>query len=96
MDATYKMVKHQAENEISAAYRNVSVARQRIAVAKRAVEQAQISLQITEKRFAEGLVKTADLLDSEVMFTNAHLRWLKANYDYLVAFCEWEYATSID
>jgi outer membrane protein TolC len=96
MEASYKMAKLQAENEISAAHRNISVAKQRIAVAQRAVEQAQIGLQITEKRFAEGMAKTADLLDSEVMFTNAKLRWLKANHDYLVAISEWAYATSND
>ena len=94
MEASYKMAKLRAANEITAAQRNIAVAKQRIVVAKSAVEQAQASLQITEKRFAEGLAKTADLLDSEVMFTNARLRWLKANHDYLVAISEWVYATS--
>ncbi len=91
-DVQYRQATQQAKNEISAAWRNLQAAQKRIAVANKAVQQATESLHITEQRFREGLVKTADLLNRETMLTNARLRSLKAKHDYLVAASELDFA----
>ena len=88
----YQQAVHQARNQVAAAQRNLTAARQRIHVAQAAVQQAQESLNITRERFQEGLEKTADLLEKEVMRTRAQLRFLKARHDYNVALDELTFA----
>ncbi len=89
----HSQARQQAENEVAAAMRNIRAARQRIKVAEGAVQQARESLNIVEARFREGLEKTSELLDKEVMFTNAKLRLLKAVHDYNLALSEYELAS---
>ena len=89
----HRQALHQARNEYAAAQRGVHVSRKRIAVAEQAVAQARQSLHITEARYREGLEKTSDLLDREVMLTNARLRLLKAKHDYQLALSELTFVT---
>lgn len=81
-----------AKMEVRQAQRAVQSAQQRLGVAEAAVKQASESLRIVEERFREGLEKTSDLLDKEVMLTNARLRYLKARHDYAIAVSELQFA----
>jgi outer membrane protein TolC len=81
-----------AKMEVRQAQRAVQSAQQRLSVAESAVKQASASLRIVEERFREGLEKTSDLLDKEVMLTNARLRYLKARHDYAIAASELQFA----
>ena len=88
----YRQMAEQAKMETRQARRAVQAAEQRVAVAQSAVKQAGESLRIVEERFAEGLEKTSDLLDKEVMLTNARLRHLKARHDYAIAVSELQFS----
>jgi outer membrane protein TolC len=81
-----------AKMEVRQARRAVQSAQQRVGVAQSAVKQAGESLRIVEERFGEGLEKTSDLLDKEVMLTNARLRYLKARHDHAIAASELQFA----
>ncbi len=93
VQATYRMARLQAYNQLDAARRAIQLAWQRIQVSRRALQQAESSLHITEKRFQQGMARMADLLDAETRLTNSRLRWLRARHDYVLALNEWYYQT---
>ncbi len=88
----YEEAEATAKWEIKKAQRALQSANKRIQVAETAVTQAQESLHIIETRFEQGLEKTSDLLDKEVMLTNAKLRLLKARYDLIISKSELQFA----
>ncbi len=88
----YRQMEEQAKLEARQARRALQAAKQRVSVAESAVKQASESLRIVEERFREGLEKTSDLLDKEVMLTNARLRYLKARHDFAIAASELQFA----
>lgn len=60
-------------------------ARERIQVAKIAVDQAEESLRIVKNRYNNGLLSIVGLLDAEVARQQAHTDYFKALHDYKVA-----------
>lgn len=92
----YEEAEATAKWEIRKAQRALQSANKRIQVAQTAVTQAQESLHIVETRFEQGLEKTADLLDKEVMLTNAKLRLLKARFDLIISKSELQFALGND
>lgn len=88
----YEEAEATAKWEIKKAQRALQSANKRIQVAETAVTQAQESLHIVETRFEQGLEKTSDLLDKEVMLTNAKLRLLKARFDLIISKSELQFA----
>jgi len=70
--------------EVRQAYNNLDEARQRIEVAKTAVDEGEESLRIIQRRFEAGLTKTLDVLDAETALTRARTNKAQALYDYNV------------
>jgi outer membrane protein TolC len=60
-------------------------ARERIKVAKIALDQAEESLRIVKNRYYNGLLTIVGLLDAEVSRQQAHTDYFKALHDYKVA-----------
>lgn len=66
--------------EIDAARRSVEQTQQMLALAEAAVAQARENLRIRTDRFAQGLEKTTDVLNAEVMLANQRLTYLETLY----------------
>jgi outer membrane protein len=71
--------------EIRRARRSLSTARERVGVARKAVDQSRESLRIVEARFEQGLERVSELVDKESATTSAELRLKKATYDFKIA-----------
>lgn len=72
----------QNEVQIGAALRNLEASRRQLQQARAAVEQARESLRIRSDRYAQGLEKTTDVLNSEVTLANKRLAYLKTLYEH--------------
>lgn len=70
------------------AFLKLKSARERILVAKIAVDQAEESLRIVKNRYNNGLLTIVGLLDAEVACQQAHTDYFKALHDYKVACIE--------
>lgn len=71
--------------ELDAARRTLATTRDRLALARTAVEQARENLRIRSDRYGQGLEQTTDVLAAEVALANARLRRLQTLYDHTVA-----------
>jgi outer membrane protein TolC len=71
--------------ETEQAFLEARSAWQRIAVAEKAVEQAEEGLRIVKNRYNSGLLTIVDLLDSEVTLQRARTRHFQSLHDYKVA-----------
>jgi len=67
------------------AFLKAKSARERIQVAKIAVDQAEESLRIVKNRYNNGLLTIVGLLDAELARQQAHTDYFKALHDYKVA-----------
>jgi outer membrane protein TolC len=71
--------------ETEQAYLEARSAWQRIAVAEKAVEQAEEGLRIVKNRYNNGLLTIVDLLDAEVTLQRARTRLFQSLHDHKVA-----------
>ncbi|HWB96155.1 MAG TPA: TolC family protein [Bryobacteraceae bacterium] len=71
--------------EVRRAWADLGAARERIAVARAAVEQAQESLRITQNRYSAGLSDVTDLLRTETALLESKTRLLAAIHDQRIA-----------
>jgi outer membrane protein TolC len=67
------------------AFLKAKSARERIRVAKIAVDQAEEGLRIVNNRYNNGLLTIIGLLDAELARQQAHTNYFKALHDYKVA-----------
>lgn len=67
--------------QLATAVEDYRVAAGRIALAEKAVEQAEENYRVTENRFRERVATTADLLDARVFLTRARNDATNARYD---------------
>ncbi len=67
------------------AFLKAKSARERIRVAKIAVDQAEEGLRIVKNRYNNGLLTIVSLLDAELARQQAHTNYFKALHDYKVA-----------
>ncbi|WP_456427276.1 TolC family protein [Rhodocaloribacter sp.] len=70
--------------EIEAARRGIEQTRRQLELAQAAVAQARENLRIRTDRYAQGLEKTTDVLNAEVMLANQELAHLETLYRYYV------------
>ncbi len=83
------------EIELRAARRGIEQAREQLSFAKAAVEQARENLRIRTDRYAQGLEKTTDVLDAEVMLAKQRLGYLRTLYQYDLNIFQLELLTEI-
>jgi outer membrane protein len=73
------------ELEVRRSYLNLQEARDRLEITRRAVAEAEESLKIVEGRYATGMERITELLDTETALTLARTHEAKARYDLDIA-----------
>src|SRR5262249_16177135 len=71
--------------QVNLAYRGVVAARERIDLARTAVEQAGENLRLVRVRYRNGNATPTDVVDSEAALTRSQQRFYSATYTYLAA-----------
>lgn len=74
--------------EVVTAWHHADAARQRVAVASKAVEQAEAATRIIRDRYQHGLTTITEQLRAETALVSARLGLLAARYDYLIGHAE--------
>ena len=87
----YEAAKSNSVAEISKSLRSLKTAKARIVVARKALEEARVSLDYIGTQFKTGMAMTFELLMREQAYTYAKLRLNQATYDYCVSRSELEY-----
>ena len=85
MQAMRRAMELRVRVETEQAYLEARSAWQRIAVAEKAVAQAEEGLRIVKNRYNNGLLTIVDLLDVEVTLQRARTRLFQSLHDYKVA-----------
>jgi len=70
----------------------IEEARKRLAVAKKAVSQAEENLRLVENKYKQTAATPTDVVDAETLRTRAHMNYFTALYDYIVAVERLRYA----
>jgi outer membrane protein TolC len=81
----YESQSHKNELDIESAQRDLYQTREQVELARAATEQARETLRIRADRYAQGLEKTTDVLNAEVMLANQRLTLLESMYRHLVS-----------
>jgi len=77
--------------EVNLAYRGAVAARERIALSRTAVAQAQENLRLGQVRYRNGTATPTDIVDDEAAFTRSQQRFLSATYTYLASLTRLDY-----
>lgn len=91
VEIQYRQASEKSKIDLRQSWRAMQSAQKRIQVARQAVEHAEEGLRIVEERFREGLEKSSTVLDHEVALTRAQLRLVQAQYDFKIAYSEFEF-----
>ena len=70
--------------EIESVKRGIDQAQEQLTLAEMAVQQARENLRIRSDRYAQGLEKTIDVLNAEVLLANQQLTYLQRLYEHQV------------
>ncbi len=87
----YEAAKSNSLAEVSRSLRSLKTAKARIAVARKSLEEAKVSLDYIGEQFKTGMAMTFELLMREQAYTYAKMRLNQASYDYCVSRSEFEY-----
>jgi outer membrane protein TolC len=87
----YEAAKEQSQMEINKARRSLSTSLERIAVARKSLEEARVSFDFIGQQFKTGMAMTFELLMREGSYTYAKLRLNQARYDYCIAKSELDF-----
>ncbi len=87
----YEAAKSNSLAEVSRSLRSLKTAKARIAVARKSLEAAKVSLDFIGEQFKTGMAMTFELLMREQAYTYARMRLNQASYDYCVSRSEFEY-----
>jgi outer membrane protein TolC len=87
----YEQAKSNSLAEVSKSFRSLKTAKARIAVARKSLEEAKVSLDYIGTQFKSGMAMTFELLMREQAYTYAKMRLNQATYDYCVSRSELEY-----
>jgi len=78
--------------EVKQALLGIEEARKRLAVAKKAVSQAEENLRLVENKYRQTAATPTDVVDAETLKTRAQMNYFTALYDYIVAVERLRYA----
>jgi outer membrane protein TolC len=85
-EADEEQLTHQIRLDVVRAFENYRSARERLAVAARAVNQAEEALRIVRDRYQEGLTTITEVLRAQTALVRARLNELAARYEHLVGY----------
>lgn len=71
--------------EVKQSYLSVDEAQKLISVTKRAIEQAEENVRMSNERYAQSIATITEVLDAEVLLANARMNYYFALYDHDVA-----------
>lgn len=71
--------------QVKQASLNLAAAEKRIAIAEKAVEEANENLRIVKNSYEVGLLSSLDVVDAEVAWTQAKAGRIEARYDFFIA-----------
>lgn len=71
--------------EVKQSYLSVDEAQKLISVTKRAIEQAEENVRMSNERYAQSVATITEVLDAEVLLVGARMNYYVALYDYDVA-----------
>lgn len=93
VDAAQKYASGQVDLWVNKSYREVINKEERYLKMKPTVDLAAKNLQINEKRFQEGLSKSIDVIDAQMLNEAMQVERLKSLYDYYIALADLYLAT---
>ena len=82
IQSRYEEIKKNIEMEVYQSYLHIISAEDKIEVNKIALTQAEENYRITTEKYNQQLVTSSDLIDAEVMLTNAKTQYTHALVDY--------------
>ena len=85
IDVAEKYANQQIDLLINKSYRQVLSLQERYVNMEPTVQLSKKNLEINEKRFAEGLSKSIDVIDAQLLYEASVVERLKSLYDYYVA-----------
>ncbi len=80
-----KQSEEEASLELATAINDVMVSRERIEVARAAINQGEENLRINKIRYQERVGTATEVLDAQTLLTQARAEYYSASYDYQVA-----------
>lgn len=86
----------QVDQEVYTDYQDASVARDKIALAQKAADEAQENLAFAEGRYSAGVGNIIELTDAELLATTTQSQLVQARYSYQVAVGRLQVATGQD
>lgn len=89
-------LKQGIELQVRKAFLQLKTEKERIAVTKKAVEQAEEALRIVDNRYENGLTTIVEVLDAETSLTEARMRHVAAIHDYSVGLEELRFAQGLN
>jgi len=81
----YSLAKDAVTLEVTQNFLNVNQAKEKIAIAKLAQEQAEENFRVTGEKFKQGLALSSELIDSEVAYLQAKTNYTTSVVDYELA-----------
>lgn len=87
----YESARDQSSMEINKARRAMTTSIERVAVARKSLEEARVSFDFIGEQYRTGMAMTFELLMREGAFTYAKMRINQAKFDYCIAKSELDY-----
>ncbi len=81
----YSLAKDAVTLEVTQNFLNVNQAKEKIAIAKLAQEQAEENFRVTGEKFKQGLALSSELIDAEVAYLQAKTNYTTSVVDYELA-----------
>ncbi len=88
----YEFQKQTAIVEVTSAWKSLGKARESLEAQEGNVELAKKTFEMFEEQYRSGLVSSLDVLDAEVMYSQARLGYISALKEYLVSRARLEHA----
>ncbi len=96
LEERLKDTKEELLLQLTTVLENYRTSKERLKVARKAVEQAGENYRITENRFRQRMATTTDLLDARFFLTRAENDLKNAEYDYYLSLAELERVVGVD
>jgi outer membrane protein TolC len=94
--ASAQAILDQISLEVALAWRSLEAARQRIELARPAVDEARENLRLVRVKYRNGNATPTDIVDAETTLTRAEQRLTSASFEYLAAAARLAYATGTE
>jgi len=91
--SSFALLQNSIELEVRQAYFNLLAAKEKIKVQEEAVKESQKNFRDTSLRFKEGISTNTDVLDAQVLLSQARTNYYQTLYEYNIAVSEIERAT---